>query len=413
MEKTIIYLSNSVFVSVIIGLCILLFVIVLYYVGLLDSLDKYMFKEYFLIIIVTAIFQYLNNIYINLYRIFNKLQLINLSGILPSAMMIVCLFFFKEKRLFWALMYVFMLSQIIIVTLFVVRSDVKINFKFDRIICNSLIKRGVFLLAYNLSFYLIILTARTIVSYFYSVEEFGLFNFANSLSMAIMMLIGSFGFLVFPKMLNRFSILNGNELIGFLEKSRKIYLFATFFIVFISIAFLPLIFEFLPEYKEARTTIIILLLSQIILENNFGYPTLMIQKGLEKTLTFFGYIAVIAVLLTGLLFSVILNYGSVFLSVSVVISAVVYSQMVIIQGNKITGQFSSKLNLYLYVYNYKYFLPLLTFVILYFSIDYYYINVALTILLFGVLNVSEFKDIIRQSKELLLNKRLLDIDGIR
>jgi hypothetical protein len=183
--------------------------------------------------------------------------------------------------------------------------------------------------------------------------------------------------------------------------------------VFISIAFLPLIFEFLPEYKEARTTIIILLLSQIILENNFGYPTLMIQKGLEKTLTFFGYIAVIAVLLTGLLFSVILNYGSVFLSVSVVISAVVYSQMVIIQGNKITGQFSSKLNLYLYVYNYKYFLPLLTFVILYFSIDYYYINVALTILLFGVLNVSEFKDIIRQSKELLLNKRLLDIDGIR
>jgi O-antigen/teichoic acid export membrane protein len=413
LEKTRVYLSNSILVSIIIGICILILVILAFYLGLLDQLDKYMFKEYYIVIIVTAVFQYLNNIYINLFRIFNKLQLINLSGILPSVMMIICLFFFREKELFWALLYAFMLSQIILVVLFVIRAEVKFQFRLDRSVSDSLIRRGIFLLAYNLSFYLIILTARTLVSYFYSVKEFGLFNFANSLSVAIMMLIGSFGFLVFPKMLNRFSILEGTELISFLEKSRRIYLFGTFFIVFISIAFLPLIFEFLPEYKGARTTIIILLLSQIILENNFGYPTLLIQKGKEMTLTLFGYIAVLVVLLTGLFFTVIMKYGAVFLSVSVVISVIVYSQMVIIQGNKITGQFKSRLSLYLYVYNYRYFLPLLIFVILYFSLDYYFINVAVAIVLFTVLNIREFREIFRQSKNLLLNTKLLDIDGIR
>src|SRR5690606_7205562 len=99
-----------------------------------------------------------------------------------------------------------------------------------------LIKRGLFLLIYNLSFYFIIIAARSIVSYFYSVEDFALFDFANSLTNAITMFLGSISFLFYPKMLNKFSHNSSSSTtIHLIEKVRKIYLTIAFLIILVGL----------------------------------------------------------------------------------------------------------------------------------------------------------------------------------
>jgi O-antigen/teichoic acid export membrane protein len=410
--KTENYLSNSIMISLLIGFSILIILIIIRYFGLLDFLDKYLFTKYYILVMVTAIVQFLINIYISFFRIRNKFQLINLSTILPGVLMLICLAFFKEEDLFWALLITLLTSQLLILGLFIYSSNIRIKFTLDKSVCKTLISRGVFLLAYNLSFYLIILVARTVVSYFYKVEEFALFNFANSLSIAITMLIGSFGFLIFPKMLNKFSTMDGPDRIAFMQKTRTIYLFGTFFIIFSSIAFLPLIFLFLPDYKSALNCIIALLISQLLLENSFGYSTLLIQEGREKTLTIYGYIAVVIVFIVGIINKKLLNLDFDYISIAVICGVMVYSHLVISLGNTITKQFSRTSSLLLYIYNYKYFIPLFSFVVLFFLSRFYFLNIFIVLLVFLVLNIKELKTVLTQIKEILLNKSILQIEGI-
>jgi O-antigen/teichoic acid export membrane protein len=411
IKKAELLLSNAIVVTITIGVLILILMILGDFSGLLIHLDKYLFHNYFILLLLISLVQSVNNIFINIYRLFNKLNLINFSIILPGILALICLAFFKEKNLFYSLLGSILISQIIILILFFIKSPVQVIFKFDRPSVRTLINKGFYLLIYNLSFYLILLTARSLVSYNYKVEDFALFNFANSLTMAVMMLIGSIGFLIFPKMLNKFSNLDEGNTIHFMEKSRKIYLTSMFFIVYLSLAFLPLVFKILPNYRNSINTIVILLVSQLILENCFGYSALLIQRGKEKILTVYGYISVGIVLCLGIVSTWILNMSYEYVAVAVLLSVILYSHLVIRFGIRESKQDKNTLQLLGYIYNYKYYLPLAAFTFLYFFTDFYFAAFIISIVVFIILNISDLIISAGHIKNLLINKESLQISS--
>lgn len=408
-KKTEQLLFNSILISLIVGLFLLVFLTIINYLGLLSAYNKYLISEYYIIIILITTLKYFNTIYINVYRIYNKLSLINLNYLLPALLQVLCLLFFKDSDLFWSLLIALLVAQVILFFLLLGYSPVSLIFKYNGSTMKHLIRKGFFLLTFNVSFYLIMMSSRSIVSYFYTVEDFGLYNFANSVSIAIMLFISSISFLIFPKMLNKLSNLNNKDCIKFIETARRSYLSVTFLLVFSSLAVLPLLLSIIPDYKQSLNSLVILAVSQLIIANSFGYSTLLIQKNKEKELTIYGFIAVGIVVMSGITTSYFLNLNFDFVALSVVLSVLIYNFLIIRKGNQITGQFISTYHLIKHVYNYKYFIPLSLFAILHLFSNSYSLNISLVIISYLILNFKDLSLSIKHGISLVLNDKSLEM----
>lgn len=411
-EKAQKILSTSLSLTGIISLILMILTVISFVIGFIGNFDKYLLTEYLILIIFIAIIQNFNALFRNLFRIYGKLNEINFSILILPFLQFCVIFWFTEKDLFWSLVSVILIGRFSTLILYYIKTPLTIKFRFslDKSITKSLLFRGFTLLIYNVSFYFIIISAKTIVSYFYSVEEFGLFNFANSLVHAIMMLISSLGFLFYPKMINKFSINEetGNT-IEFLEKTRKIYLTTTFFIIFTGLFFAPLVFNFLPDYTGSYPVLKFLLFAQLLISNSFGYSTLLIQRKREKILTMYGILAVIIVITSGVFFAKHLRMPIEFLGLSVILGVVIYNFMVIYSGNQITNQFPGIIKLISYVYSYKYTLPIVSFLVFEMIFDNKYFVSFITLAIYAILNYKEILYSYSEGKKILLNKNSLNI----
>jgi hypothetical protein len=210
-------------------------------------------------------------------------------------------------------------------------------------------------------------------------------------------------------MLNKFSKDSFEKNIEFIERSRHNYLTITFLVIFICIAALPIVFAIIPQYKGSINSVIILLVGQLLIANNFGYSAFLIQHQKERTLTYYGIFAVAAFLIFGITLA-LLNFSFDYVSISVVISIIMYNLLIITKANKILGQFKSRLALLKYIYNYKLFLPLVVFLLLYILSPYFIPNIVFVISLYIILNFKEIKQSIQFGKELVLNNNSLDME---
>lgn len=376
----------------------------------LSLFDKYRFSDYALLLLPVAILQHFNTLYINISRLHGKVNDLNVFYlILPLSQLCVC-FFFEGEDLFWALLYALLGANVFSLLFFVVRNPVRFNIRPERATYAKLLKRGVFLLVYNLSFYAILMTAKTLVSYFYSIEDFGLFNFSNSLSQAILMLLGSLNFLFYPKLLNIISREEDNaQLIAFIEKVRKYYLTLTLLVVFGSMLVLPPLFYFLPDYRGAFVTIQLLLLGQLLVNNNFGYSTLLVQRSKENQLTGIALVSVGLIILTALLFFRVLGLPFESVAVSVVIGVLFYDFSIVYFGNRLTQQFAGIPALLKYVYQVNFFAPIGLFMAMSWVSSVYYLNLVAALVLYFVLNRTDLKAIAKGGFQLLKNDDLMKI----
>jgi O-antigen/teichoic acid export membrane protein len=405
-------LTGNAFFSLL-GVSILLIIasIPMLFCRSLNVFGKYDFKEFILPIFTIGILVHFNTLYIAIYRLFGKISIMNIYSLILPAFQLVVLLIFKGKELLYSLVFAMLFANFAALLLFVFYSPVKVKlFRYlEMALIVKLFKRGFFLLCYNLSFFGIIITARTMVGFFYSIEDFALFNFSNSISQAIFLLLGSLNFLFYPKLINVISQkADMKEVIEFIEKIRKFYLTLTLLIILFSLLVMPILFIYLPNYKKSLISLQLLMLGQLLIDNSYGYSTLLIQRSKENWLTIIGCFAVLLVALFSILFHYFkLPFESV--SMAVVLAVLFYNFFVIYYGNKITKQFDTFFSLLKYVYKIELFAPVLLYFVLSFFINENYIIFILTMILYLLLNHKDLKDIIKESFKMLTNGELLKI----
>jgi O-antigen/teichoic acid export membrane protein len=400
-------------ISIILAVCLSL---ILFYLLTFtyDFFPKYRFHQYYWVVVLIAVAQLLNNLFVNIFRIYGKTSEINLFFLFVPLFQLLVTLLFRESSLFFALLYATLGANILSCIIFCVNFPKEIrNIRIPRFGMSSLLlKRGIFLLFYNLTFYGILLTARTIVSEIFPVDQFGLFNFANSVSNAVFLLLGSLNFLFYPKLINLISTKNDKEeLILFVEKIRRFYLTLTLLIVFFSLISLPVLFFFLPKYTDALAVLQILLLAQLIINNSFGYSTLLLQKGKEILMTLMAVIAIAIIVVVSLIGIWYFQQPMEFVAVSVVLGVLAYNFMVVYAGNKITDQFPTFWHMVRELYKFDFFAPVLLYVVLAVANrEFNYINAPIALGVYVFLNFKSLKQIIRKSVEMLFGKNnLLDI----
>lgn len=393
--------------------CSSILLIACYFVTLnLDLFPKYNFNNYSLLVILITILQYFNLLFINIFRINGKIGIINLYYLILPIFQLFTLFFFTKEDLFFALLYSAIGAHFVSLGFFIKFFPGEIckipilKFKKSRLI----LKRGFLLMLYNLTFYGILLAARTIVSKHFSVEEFAWFNFANSISNAVFLLLGSLNFLFYPKLINLISLKNSNqEIIVLLERIRSLYLTLTLLVVILSLLSFPVLFLFLPQYVEASVCLQILLISQLVINNSFGYSTLLVQRGKELSMTISA--AFVIVLITCISFIGLMYYNNIStVAISVLIGVLFYNIMIGYLGNKILFQFTDIPSFFKGMFTPSLFVPVVFYLFLLFFSSYYILNVFIVFIVYLLLNLFELKMVFNNIKSIMNKKDLFSLN---
>lgn len=154
-------------------------------------------------------------------------------------------------------------------------------------------KKGIYLFFYNACFYLIVLSAKLIITCYYSVEEFGYFAFAFGLANAAMMLVDSFIFLAFPKMIDMMRVEDNEIIQKKIDFLRQCYFCCICGIIYLALPACFIIMKLIPLYRQSLPIFIIILLALSIYPYCYGYNTYMLAHNHEQIMALFAGIALL------------------------------------------------------------------------------------------------------------------------
>ena len=262
--------------------------------------DKYNFSHYALAISLIVGLTHIRDVLANIYRVFGKLNRIIVSELLFALLPLLVVFVFRGEALIDALLASMVLSILMALVIYLVKSPFRITPQLNTATARSLLVVGLPLLVYTLSFALITVTGRTIISIFYSVEALGFFALANSIAAATLLGLNAVAWVVFPSLLSKTRLeLPDNEVRIVVDKINMLYSTAVFIAVFSMILLAPLLFIILPQYKPVINVLSLLLLMQALLSVSFGYNTMAIARKQQMKVAIMSFISVIIVAIVG------------------------------------------------------------------------------------------------------------------
>lgn len=275
------YISTA---FVIIGLQIVLVVCVafLYACYGFSIFEKYHIGNIFYVVCIIASFQYANSLCSNIYRVKNKLLELSIYQSSIPILVLVCILLFDGVNLLYYLLISYLISHIFSFSVFLFRGEITIRGYCSWNIFKSIIGKGFFLFLYNSSFYLILTTTSFIISYFYSVEEYGMYSFSYNLGHAILLILEAFTFIIFPKLIDKFHTESNLSIINILNELRINYVVLSHGLMYVAIMFFPYILYFFPKFQNSLPALFLTSSAVLLSTNAFGYNTLLIARNKEK-----------------------------------------------------------------------------------------------------------------------------------
>ena len=396
-------------ISMLIGLSIIL--ILFFTINEVFNLnfgDKYNFSRYALIVILIAVLAHFNNLLSAIFRVYGKLFEIAFQQTMLPLLLLCAIIFFKKDQLLWALVGANFLAFLAAFVLYVVKSPVKLKPIFNYDLFKTIQIKGWHLFIYNTSFFFIVISTRSFVSGFYSVEEFGYFTFAFTLANVMLLLLQAFSYLITPKLLNRFASGNNSQNSIMLRKLRDAYVTTSHLLIHIAILFFPLFIVFFPQYDISSEAFKLIALSIVLYTNSFGYSGLLIAKGYEKKLGRVAFLALTINVIVALVLIKIFNVSFTLVIISTMISYFIYVFILGFMGRKMLELNTSFLSVLKDIYPMRLLLPyLVSLILVIFSVpDVYF---TLSLLLFLFLNfkvILKLKDV---AKSIIVNPNFINI----
>lgn len=399
--------GNAMLIGTICSFILLLVGALLYFFPIASLESKYNFSNYAIITSIIGVLTSYNNLFLIIYRIHGKLSKINLfQAIVPSAILLVAAFYWNSANVNHIL-FATVMAHLISLVVFIHKSPNPLRIIYNKLIFRSLVYRGFHLLMYNVSFYFILVSARTLVSVYYSVEELGYYTLANSFCIAVVLSGKAFSFIFFPKLINRFAKNTHNENIALIERIRSIYISLLNLVVILSLIILPVITYFIPEYRDILYVYKILIIAQIIFNNAFGYSTYLISSNKENILMRSGFMAIGTVLIIGYFFT-LLGFGFQYIAVAVIFAALVYTFIVLYFANKKLNKYPVFFSLVRHEFPIRLLIPMMIITVAVIANENIYLP-TLALIAFMWLNRNHIKGIVLEAKKVILDKNALNI----
>ena len=298
--------------------------------------QDYRFNDYRYMLLATCITINLSRVYITYYKLHARLIKLNIQQILPNLAILVLMMIYRESFTIKGIVATYFVSNIMTLLIFRIGVPVVPRFSLHKDWTVVLIRRGITILLYNLSFYFLTLLASTVVSICYSIETFGCYSFANTLVNGVVMAGNAFLFIFYPKILSRLDTEN-TESVEMIRKIQEVYVVFMDLISLLSILGIIAVSVILDKYGiNLVVTYAILMLGRIVNNASTGYAALLIAKRKEYRLVIYGFLSVIVVAVCGVCVRR-LNLPVETITLSVVIASFIYTYLVIGFAWKILG----------------------------------------------------------------------------
>lgn len=401
------YIANSLILTGYLSAFVAFFY--LYYVIFgIPIFEKYHAGRFFFWICLIGILQYVNMIVINIFRVKNMLNHVTFSQsiiILINFIGVIC---FKGELLITYLIGGYLAGNTLILMLSLLSRCIP-RLKDIEIVQTTqwrILKKGLLLFLYNSCFFFIILSIKTIVSNYYSVEEFGMFAFSFSLGQAVMLLIGAFSFVIFPKLIDNLSSPDVNSVKKTIKIIRSGYITTAHIIVYAALTIFPFLLHFLPQYEGAIVVLNLIALTTLLDANSFGYSTLLIARDKEKTSACISFCSLIINVAFGLFLAKIIHVSFSYVIFATMITYFLFCLAVVKCGSKVIGIKG-------WTYTLKNFFPfkLMISYLLAILVSVFQTKILLPfpLIICVCLNLKEIKQILLLIRQLMVKPNLIDV----
>lgn len=284
--------------------------------------------SYAILIFAIAALQHYQQLFANIYRVYNELSRIALAELIIVLTTVVVIFFFRKETLLEAVLTSWLIGLAIACVVYVVKAPFNIKLLVSTKEVKVLLKTGIPLLVYNFSFYLILMSSRTIISIFYDIKIMGFYSFANSITNATLLGINTIAWVVFPMLVDKLKEgVSEEQLYGVVRKILNLYTPIVFLVIFTGIICSPVIFIYLPKYLVVQKTLNVLFLTQAMWSISFVFVTLAIARRKQNQIAVLSLISVLFASVSGLIFA-LFKFGFFWLSISVFLSYVLLTVLV-------------------------------------------------------------------------------------
>ena len=336
--------SSAVIVSLFISLGIIVIALGIHFLKI-PVFSKFDFNRFLVPTFLIVGFANVQQVLINIYRVKNGLFKIAVTETVSAILLIASAFLFHNNDLIvWQLRFM-AFTGLISILILLLNPPIKIQYLLDKKIVKLLFRLGLPLLIYNFSFYLITISARTIINGFYSNEILGYYTLANSLSYAVLLGFQSAGWAIYPDVLSKTARrTNPQDSSEIINRINTIYSTACFLIVFLVVMFLPLLMLFLPAYKPAIPVITILIFAQAILSVSFGYNALAVARNKQNTVAKISIGVVILIVTFGLI-TCFLKMDFLWVAIITLVGSITYTVFQSVLGAKLLGYSEKRLRI--------------------------------------------------------------------
>ncbi|MFA7116520.1 MAG: oligosaccharide flippase family protein [Bacteroidales bacterium] len=321
---------------VIIGIISLIAVFIgfYYYFFGISVFGKYHLDKLFYFICIIAVFQYFNDYFLKVSRVKGKMFEFTFYQTLLQVLVFIGIFFAKGKELINLLIGLYILAHIISLIIFISGGTISFKGKVKRKKMSKIVSKGIHLFIYNLCFYLIILSTKTIVGLYYSIEEFGYFTFAYTLANAAMLLLSAFSALIMPKLIDKFDSLDKNIIEGTMNTIRINYMYLSHGIIYFAMIFFPLFIIILPQYSGTLKVINLSSLAVVLYSNSYGFISFLMARNKEKVIARNSLICLIVNIIIALLLVKGFQVDYSYVILATLITYLLYAYLTISSGRK-------------------------------------------------------------------------------
>lgn len=373
-----------------------------------DFAEKYHFSTLYIPLLVAGIMNHLIIFFSNIYRIYGKFLKIALSQSLSVFLTLLVVWQYKGAHLLDILVLIQVASAIFSVILFLIGMPFRIKFSMNTYWVKRIGIKGLYMFFYNSSFYFMMLASRSFVSTYYAVEEFGYFTFAFTLANTLLLLLDSVNYVIYPKILNRFSKMDKSKVVTELGYIRSCYTTCTHLLAHMAIALFPLFLYLFPKYADSQNAFRLVILTIILTTNAFGISGFIIAKGKERSLGLIAFSCLLLNLACNYLLVVVWHVRFEYVILSTGLAYLVYIFGINYFGSSLIGDKLNFRQLLNFTFNAKLLLPyMLSLIFIFLNCPNYFYSFST--LVFIVLNINNFKQVAQMIKRLILDPSIFSL----
>ena len=398
--------TSSMVLMGIIGLVIIL-IAVYYALFGIPLFDKYQIGNLFYLVCVIAIMQHFVSLFSLIARVRGSIVEVAFAQSVIPVLTLIAVICFRDRILLLFLVLSYVIGNALAIFLFIKKKLVLFYGRPSQQACKDIVNKGKYLFVYNVCFYLIFLSTKTIVSKYYPVEEFGYFTFAYTLSNAVLLMMQAFTAIVFPKLIDKLGQPDFRKVDLLLQEVRVNYVTMSHGLMYLAIILFPVLIMFMPKYHDALPIINLMALTLLLYANSFGYSTLLIAQNRERKLAMISLISLL--LNVGLAFLLIkIGISYKYVIVATMSAYFVYSFLCVFIGQPIIREKVTFRSIITECFPFRLLVPYLLYALASFLTLPFYIYI-ISFLIFVFLNYKSLKSIISSIGRIFRNPNVVDV----